>query len=49
MEDVEVMNGTPCHEKWQGVLTSSKERVAAGSSVEMKSGLGGLVVGLHGG
>jgi hypothetical protein len=39
---------TPCHEGRQGVLTSLNVRGAAGSSVGMKTGLGDLVVRLHG-
>ena len=45
----EVINVTPCHESWQGVWTCLNQGFAVQSSVEMKGGSGGLVIGLCGG
>ena len=43
------MNGTPCHEKWQGVLASLNGRVNAVRGVEMRDGSSSLVVDLQDG
>ena len=43
------VNGRPYHGSWQGLRTCLNQLSAGQSSVELKDGLGGLVIGLHGG